>query len=472
MKPINLVLLDTDLRVHDHAPLYHAIEDGLPVVACYGLPDHALTLNSDGFQTIQNPRLRFIVESLLDLKQSLKALQIPLYVAMDNLDQWIGQMSSLYKIQNIYYHIPIASYEMRRIAKIKSLFPNIIYHGFYGDTLYHMDDLGLTMTRIQKTFTLFRQHVEKKSHVRPCIPVPKPLPTPFDIPFQDDLDRLMQHVDFDQPYFMKGGETEALYRLHDYIFTSKHIAHYKYTRNHMSHFDDSSKLSPYLALGSLSPRLVYHQVKAYETLHKKSISSYWLIFELIWRDYFHFLHRKHQDRFFNLHGLFNVSYDVMPNPGYIEAWMKGETGLPLVDANMKELKTWGWMSNRGRQNVASFFGKYLKQDWRIGARWFESLLIDYDVSSNWGNWQYNAGVGVDPREDRMFDVTKQAINYDSNATYISHWIPALKKLPTDLRFTPFGLSLEEQKTYDFYLDKDYPRPIINHPLINRYMNDK
>ena len=79
---------------------------------------------------------------------------------------------------------------------------------------------------------------------------------------------------------------------------------------------------------------------------------------------------------------------------------------------------------------------------------------------------------VDPRKDRMFDVTKQAINYDSNATYISHWIPALKKLPTDLRFTPFGLSLEEQKTYDFYLDKDYPRPIINHPLINRYMNDK
>lgn len=91
----------------------------------------------------------------------------------------------------------------------------------------------------------------------------------------------------------------------------------------------------------------------------------------------------------------------------VERNAEGETGYPFVDANMKELNETGWMSNRGRQNVASFLIKDLEVDWRLGAEYFEATLVDYDVTSNWCNWQYVAGVGVDPREDRYFNTTKQ-----------------------------------------------------------------
>jgi deoxyribodipyrimidine photo-lyase len=116
-------------------------------------------------------------------------------------------------------------------------------------------------------------------------------------------------------------------------------------------------------------------------------------------------------------------------PKVFRKWAYGETGDDFVDANMKELLYTGFMSNRGRQNVASYFVHRLKQDWRLGAAWFESLLIDYDVSSNYGNWMYAAGVGNDPR-DRVFNTQKQADRYDPESAYRDLW---LKEAPEKLK---------------------------------------
>lgn len=129
--------------------------------------------------------------------------------------------------------------------------------------------------------------------------------------------------------------------------------------------------------------------------------------------------------------MYGVGQPATPCDAF-DAWRNGVTGLPFVDAAMLELRHTGWLSNRARQNVASFLVKDLKVDWRLGALWFEHCLIDYDVASNWGNWRYIAGVGRDPRQDRYFNVLKQAGHYDPQGLYVAHWLKKLEKLPHGL----------------------------------------
>jgi deoxyribodipyrimidine photo-lyase len=144
-----------------------------------------------------------------------------------------------------------------------------------------------------------------------------------------------------------------------------------------------------------------------------------------------------------------------------ELWRSGMTGFPLVDANMRELAATGFMSNRGRQNVASFLTKNLGIDWRMGAEYFESMLIDYDVCSNWGNWNYTAGVGNDARGFRFFNITKQAKDYDAKGNYVKHWCPELVTLPVSKVHEPWKLLPVEQQRFGVHLGVDYPNAIVD-----------
>ncbi|ESA36515.1 dash family [Leptolyngbya sp. Heron Island J] len=144
-----------------------------------------------------------------------------------------------------------------------------------------------------------------------------------------------------------------------------------------------------------------------------------------------------------------------------QLWQAGKTGFPLVDANMRELAATGFMSNRGRQNVASFLTKNLGINWQMGAEWFESQLIDCDACSNWGNWNYAAGVGNDARGFRYFNILKQSSMYDPTGDYIRHWLPELMQIPEDKVHQPEKLTMEEQKRYQCQLGIDYPRPVVD-----------
>ena len=218
-----------------------------------------------------------------------------------------------------------------------------------------------------------------------------------------------------------GGESEGLKRLHNYFFETKKLGFYKKTRNGLIGTDYSSKFSPWLANGSLSARTIYWNVKKFEEDEIKNQSTYWLIFELIWRDYFKYISLKHGNNIFKIGGILNKNYAWSSNRKIIQNWINGETKDDFVNANMIELKRTGWMSNRGRQNVASYFAKELTLDWRIGAAYFESILLDYDVHSNFGNWMYVSGVGNDPR-DRKFNTQLQAERYDPAHLFRNRWL--------------------------------------------------
>jgi deoxyribodipyrimidine photo-lyase len=257
-----------------------------------------------------------------------------------------------------------------------------------------------------------------------------------------------------------GGEKVALGRLKHYLWDSDSLGTYFETRNGMLGPDYSSKFAPWMALGNLSPRTIAAECKRYEKERVENKSTYWMVFELIWRDFYRFYAAKHGDRIFKIGGPIRSTQQWRKDPQTLERWKLGKLGVPLVDANMRELAATGFMSNRGRQNVASYLALDLQLDWRTGADHFESLLLDYDVASNWGNWA--AAAGVTGGRVNRFNIVKQSKDYDADGAYVRHWCPELENLPNSKVHEPWSLSDAEQKQYGLQLGVDYPRPPKSH----------
>jgi len=266
----------------------------------------------------------------------------------------------------------------------------------------------------------------------------------------------------------EGGEDAALTRLQHYLFDTDLIARYFEIRNGMLGPDYSTKLAPWLALGCVSPRKVFEQVREYEKQNISNKSTYWVLFELTWRDFYRFFAAKHGDAIFREYGVAARPREWKDKDGNLfEAWSQGGTGYPLVDANMRELSSTGFMSNRGRQNVASFLVLSLGSDWRRGADWFESFLLDYDVASNWGNWVHAAGLSTG--RIMHFNVTKQSKQYDSNGDYIRHWLPELRHVPSEFIHEPWKMS-EELRAH--HKAESYPDPCIDPTLFREQAQAK
>lgn len=213
-------------------------------------------------------------------------------------------------------------------------------------------------------------------------------------------------------------ETHALTHLHAY-FDSQRPQHYRDTRNGLIEWSDSTKLSPHLALGQLSPKQVLHELHVHESRYGTNDSTKHIALELLWREYFRQVLAHQGVKTFNLKARYPTK-SMQEQENLFTQWANGKTGEPFIDANMQEFNATGWMSNRGRQNVASYLTKTMGVDWQRGAEFFEQHLIDYDVHSNWGNWAYVAGVGQDPR-DRIFNPKLQAQMYDPHGSYQKMW---------------------------------------------------
>jgi len=183
-----------------------------------------------------------------------------------------------------------------------------------------------------------------------------------------------------------------------------------------------------------------------------------VVFEMLWRDFFKYFARKHGDNIFFSGGTIGSKKEWKHYEKNVYAWTEGKTGFPLVDANMRELAATGFMSNRGRQNVASFLALELNEDWRYGAEYFESVLLDHDVHSNYGNWCSAAGMSGG-RLNR-FNIIKQSKDYDQHGDYVRHWIPELKDVPTQFVHEPWKMNQFQQIENNCQLGVDYPIPLI------------
>ncbi len=463
-----LVWYRNDLRVHDHEPLHQALQRA-NVIPIYCFDPRQFGLTSFGFAKTGGFRAQFLLESVADLRYSLQKMGSDLIVCCGQPEQVIPKLVEQLNVTAIYAHRTVTSEEIAVETALQRALNrlDVPLKLFWGHTLYHLDDLPFDLRGIPEVFTTFRKQVEKHSTVNPTFPalpalsaLPPDLET-GNLPTLAELGLTAPTQDIRARLAFQGGETAGQDRLKHYFWTQNRLRVYKETRNGMLAPDDSSKFSPWLSLGCLSPRYVYEQVLQYEHERVQNDSTYWLIFELLWRDYFHFIAAKHGDKIFYPAGLQGISIPWKQDWQRFELWQEGKTGYPLVDANMRELAATGFMSNRGRQNVASFLTKNLGIDWRMGAEWFESQLLDYDVCSNWGNWNYTAGVGNDARGFRFFNILKQAKDYDPQGQYVQHWLLELAQIPGQLVHEPWKLSIAQQKQYGVRLGVDYPRPVVD-----------
>jgi deoxyribodipyrimidine photo-lyase len=457
-----------DLRLHDHKPIYNAMEEKAQIIPVYCFDPRHFATTSFGFPKTGKYRAQFLLESVGDLRNSLQQLGSNLVIRRGLPETEIVKIAEEIEADAVYYHEETTAEELGVEKKLKRALSdiNVASKSFWGATLYLPEDLPFEITQIPELYTNFRKQVEKKSVVKEPLPTPDKLPSLPDIslgeiPTLQDLG--IEAPNYDERAVLKfvGGETAAFKRLQHYFWDTDCLQNYKETRNGMLGADYSSKFSPWLAHGCLSPRYIYDRVQQYEKERTKNNSTYWLIFELIWRDFFRFICAKHGNKIFRESGLQGINIPWKKDWERFDLWREGKTGYPLVDANMREFAATGFMSNRGRQNVASFLTKNLGIDWRMGAEWFESLLVDYDVCSNWGNWNYTAGVGNDARGFRYFNIPKQSKDYDRKGDYLRHWLPELASIPGNKIHEPWKLNKEEQKSYRVQLGVDYPRPIVD-----------
>nr|POF16934.1 cryptochrome dash, chloroplastic/mitochondrial [Quercus suber] len=421
-----------DLRILDNEALYKAWLSSDSVLPVYCVdPRLFSTTYHFGFPKTGALRAQFLIECLADLKKNLIKYGLNLLIRHGKPEEILPSLAKAFGAHTVYAQKETCSEELnveRLVSKglqqvalqssseSRSNTNNPKLQLIWGTTMYHIDDLPFDTGSLPDVYTQFRKSVEAKCNIRSCIRTPTCLGPPPSIddwgcvPSMDQLGAYSQSQNVSKGMKFVGGESAALGR--------DLLRIYKETRNGMLGPDYSTKFSPWLASGSLSPRFIHEEVKRYEKEREANNSTYW---------------------------------------------------YPLIDANMKELSTTGFMSNRGRQIVCSFLVRDMGIDWRLGAEWFETCLLDYDPCSNYGNWTYGAGdshlhvvvpksllhklgkqftlfdlgVGNDPREDRYFSIPKQAQTYDPEGEYVAYWLPQLRALPKDKRNFP-GKSYIEQ----------------------------
>jgi len=330
---------------------------------------------------------------------------------------------------------------------------------------------------IPDVFTSYRKSVEPlRDAPRKILPTPKSLPSlanyvppqpgPFSIPetYEGVEAALLKPLKAQPLLKTPAIQPEGTRSAHPYhggsstghkrvqsLLGSAAMTHYKDTRNGLLGTDFSTKLSAWLALGCITARQVHWEMMDFEEGRNdqyKGTEGYGkgenkgtaaIRFELLWRDYMRLCTRKFGPRLFRIEGFRNDDNYPWKTPGtkgfgpeeqeMLERFLNGTTGTGLIDASQRELFHSGYTSNRARQNVASYLAKHLGINWKLGAEWYECLLTDYDLSSNWGNWQYVAGVGNDPRgEARVFNPVKQACDYDPQGEYCKAWVHELRDL--------------------------------------------
>ena len=384
-----------DLRITDNSAFTQAYERYGKVLAVYVHDPKHDAQTAWGFKRMGSHRRAFLSERLQDLALQLKAIGCELTELRGSPKDILSVFCESTQTKKIHCEDIAAPEELADVEDLKAA--GLDVKTGWHSSLLEPDELPFDVENLPAVFTAFRNKVEKQGlKPREQLLLSKNLP-------ESAAEKHLKH------YFAG-----------DFALT------YKLTRNQPMNWSPdeyfSTKFSPWLACGALSSPMIYAELKRFEAERGANDSTYWIWFELLWRDYFRFLHLQHGRKLYLEQGLSETYQPKLKHSKQgLAHWCEGRTGEPLVDAGMRELAATGWLSNRMRQVVASYLIYDLGGDWRAGAAWFESQLIDYDVYSNQGNWLYIAGRGTDPRGGRRFNPDKQALEHDPDGTYRQLW---------------------------------------------------
>ena len=432
-----------DLRLDDNPGLIEACRQADHLLLVYCHRSNAGQMTRWNVSRTSGHRQQFLASTLADLAKQLNSHDSQLLEVEGDPAALLPALARAIGATTLYCEDIAAPEEQAQVAALRAA--GLSVKTVWQSSLLDPADLPFAPDALPDVFSSFRTKVERH-HVLPPPPLARPqsippLPpvfaalvkqwgtaSPAIAPGLADAEpgghQAAHQADSRSsfPYCLPqfaGGASAASEHLRQYF--DRQLAHtYKLTRNGVTGVDYSTKFSPWLASGAMSARAAYAALKQFEAAHGANDSTYWIWFELLWRDYFRLLHLKYGAQLYRAQGLTSL-----PQPSHnvrrFDAWREARTGEPLVDAGMAELITTGYLSNRLRQIVASYLVYDLGCDWRAGAAWFEAQLIDYDVYSNQGNWLYIAGRGTDPRNGRRFNIEKQVREHDPDGAYRRRW---------------------------------------------------
>jgi deoxyribodipyrimidine photo-lyase len=445
-----LLWLTRDLRVHDHPALRAALDAHDSVVPVFCFDDRLLN-----GRHASGPRTQFLIESLEDLSESLEG---NLVIRRGAPERELVALAAAVGADEAHFTADSGPFARRRLERVRRALQRADVQPHAHPGLHAVDDLTALRTNNGKPYTVFSPFHRSWLEVprRELLGRPRKLPSlpsglaKGRIPSLSDLG-LGQEVSDPPP----GGETAARKRLAAFLRDGVGA----YTDNHDAlGRDKTSRLSPYLHFGCISPREIEERLPGGEGAEAFRR-------QLCWRDFYHHVLREFPR---NARSEFQERYRGSISWSYaerrFEAWCDGRTGYPLVDAGMRQLGREGWMHNRARLVVGSFLTKHLGIDWRWGERWFMRLLVDGDEANNNGNWQWIASVGVDPQPffRRIYNPTLHMERYDPEGRYVRRYVEELRDVPDDYLREPWTMPDEVQREAGCVIGEDYPEPIVDH----------
>ena len=453
-----IVWFQKDLRIHDNEALIEASSSTKEVIPVYVFDERELN-NQTEILNIEKTgpfRTQFLIESVDDLRKSLQSRGSNLIVRSGVSEEVLFDLAKEFDVDAVYCNRERTREEVFRQESLEKKLWSIGREVRYsrGKMLYYTSDLPFPITHTPDNFQQFRKEVERFVNVRtPLEEVPIP---GFNTKENFDIGDLPQ-CDLGRTNVVVGGETKALEIL-------KSISE-KANSEGLVFFEDKQwmeHLMIYLSDGCLSPKELYHTLDGWTHKSDNLKVKAFTVKALLWRDFYRLMGKKYRELIFDAGGVKGKqNAELSKEITLFNIWKEGRTGIPYVDACMKKLKELGYLHSHEKKLIASFLVYYLKLDWRMGAEYFENMLINYDPCSVWGFWNFIAGISSDEKDGVVVNCMRESAKYDAEGDFVRKWIPALNEIPKKYIHKPFTLSEDELKSYKVKLGVDYPAPAIS-----------
>ncbi len=397
-KKVVLIWFRNDLRLHDNEVLTEAISKSDLIIPVYCFDPRYFSKNKfNQFHTGIN-RSKFLLETVSYLKEKLQSMNSDLMTFMGKPEEILPKLCAKYEVDEVYHHREVASRETS-ISEIveATLWENKInLKHFIGHTLYHKEDLPFPIKDIPDKFNIFRKKIERESTVRPSLAAPEVIQSPqhlesTNLPSLEELGYSSAEIERVNTKSFSGGEKTGIQKLNTLLDPNY---------NNQENF---TLISPYIAIGALSPIYTYHEMQNSALMQNKKRYDR-LMTMLLWRDYFRFMLKKHPNVFFKINGSnseINNTEDI--NESLVEKWKSANTGDEAVDYSIKTLLDTGNITYAERRLIAKYFVQELGSNWLDGAAFFEDHLLDFAPATTYGFWSHMAGVGTSTKENSTSD---------------------------------------------------------------------